>query len=128
MSGFTNEAEVRSRVVDGVAVVYVSSYLNKLAGERIERECRRQIKAGCRAIVLDFQAMGIVNSVGVSILLGIIEAAKESGAELVFCAVGEQNLTLFEMMGLTPHIGLAADEQSALEFVKEKTTSTRTAI
>ena len=119
MSGLTENAEVRTRVAGDVAVVYVSSYLNKLAGERIERECRRQLKAGCRAVVLDFQAMGIVNSVGVSILLGIIDAAKNAGAQLVFCAVGEQNLSLFEMMGLTPHVGLASDETTALQMIQD---------
>lgn len=120
MSGLANETEVRARVIEDIAVVAVTSYLNKLAGERIERECRRQIKAGCRAVVLDFQAMGVVNSVGVSILLGVIEAAQAAGAELVFCAVGEQNLALFEMMGLTPHVGLAADEDSAISLIKQK--------
>ena len=120
MSVLANDAAVRARVVEDVAVVYVSSYLNKLAGERIERECRRQMKAGCRAVVLDFQAMGTVNSVGISILLGVIEAAQAAGAELVFCAVGEQNLALFEMMGLTPLVGLAADETSAIGLIKEK--------
>jgi anti-anti-sigma factor len=121
MTGLANDDDVRSRVVDEVAVVYVSSYLNKLAGERIERECRRQLKGGCRAVVLDFQEMGLVNSVGVSILLGVIGAAQDAGAQLVFCAVGEQNLALFEMMGLTPHVGLAADEITALDMVKEAT-------
>jgi anti-anti-sigma factor len=120
MSGVAGDAEVRARVVEDIAIVYVSSYLNKLAGERIERECRRRIKDGCRAIILDFQEMGTVNSVGVSILLGVIEAAQEAGAELVFCAVGEQNLYLFEMMGLTPHVRLAVDEHSALSLAKER--------
>lgn len=110
--------KVLTQLLDDVAIIYITNYLNKLAGERIERECRRQLKAGCRVIILDFQQVAVVNSVGISILLGIISAARERGAELVFCAVGEQNLELFKMLGLTQHVGLTADTATALAIIK----------
>ena len=121
MADSLRDGEIATQVVDGVVIIYVTSYLNRLAGERIERECRRNLKAGCQAVILDFRQMGLVNSVGISILLGIIGAARDRGAQLIFCAVGEQNLELFEMMGLTKHVGVTADETTALRLIKEAT-------
>ena len=105
---------VRSHCVGTTAVVYASDYLNKLSGEKIESECRRQLKDGCRALVIDFSDTKLVNSIGVSILLGIIDVAERCGARIVFSEVNTQTVQLFEMLGLTRHVVLAKDEREAL--------------
>jgi anti-anti-sigma factor len=105
---------VRSHCVGTTAVVYASDYLNKLSGEKIERECRRQLNCGCRALVIDFSDTQLVNSIGISILLGIIDVAEKSGAQIVFSDVNNQTVELFEMLGLTRHVVLAKDEREAL--------------
>lgn len=86
------------------AIVFASDYLNKLSGEKIERECRRQLDAGCKTLVVNFSETEIVNSIGVSILLGVIDAASDKGAEIVFSDVNEDTIQLFEMLGLTNHV------------------------
>ena len=105
---------VRSHCVGTTAVVYASDYLNKLTGEKIERECRRQLDCGCRALVIDFSDTKLVNSIGISILLGIIDVAEKSGARIAFSDVNNQTVQLFEMLGLTRHVVLAKDEHEAL--------------
>jgi anti-anti-sigma factor len=109
-----NAPLVRSHCVGSTAVVYASDYLNKLTGEKIERECRRQLDCGCRALVIDFSDTQLVNSIGVSILLGIIDVAEKNGAKIVFSEVNNQTVQLFEMLGLTRHVALAKDENEAL--------------
>ena len=105
---------VRSHCVGTTAIVYASDYLNRLTGEKIERECRRQLSCGCRALVIDFSDTKLVNSIGISILLGIIDVAEKSGARIVFSEVNHQTVELFEMLGLTRHVVLAKDEREAL--------------
>jgi anti-anti-sigma factor len=105
---------VRSHCVGTTAVVYASDYLNKLTGEKIERECRRQLSAGCRALVIDFAETQLVNSIGISILLGIIDIAEKNNAQVVFADVNNQTVELFQMLGLTRHVVLAKDEAEAL--------------
>jgi anti-anti-sigma regulatory factor len=100
-----------------IAVIYASDYLNKLSGERIERECRAALEAGCRALVVDFKNTGLVNSIGVSIMLGVIDAAERARAPLVFSNVNDQAAQLFEILGLTLHAALAADEHDALRLL-----------
>lgn len=109
-----NGSLVRSHCVGTTAVVYASDYLNKLTGEKIERECRRQLNCGCRALVIDFSDTKLVNSIGISILLGIIDIAEKNGAKIVFSEVNTQTIQLFEMLGLTRHVVLAKDEHEAL--------------
>jgi anti-anti-sigma factor len=84
--------------------VFANEYLNKLSGEKIERECRRQLDAGCKTLVVNFAETEIVNSIGVSILLGVIDAASNAGAEIVFSDVNDDTIELFEMLGLTNHV------------------------
>jgi len=105
---------VRSHCVGTTAVVYASDYLNKLTGEKIERECRRQLDSGCRGLIIDFSDTQLVNSIGISILLGIIDVAEKNGARVVFSEVNRQTIELFEMLGLTRHVLLAKDEREAL--------------
>lgn len=108
------KSNVRSHCVGTTAVVYASDYLNKLTGERIERECKKQLDSGARALVIDFSDTELVNSIGISILLGIIDIAEKSGALVVFSDVNDATVQLFEMLGLTRHVLLAKDEQEAL--------------
>lgn len=110
---------VRTRSVGDMAVIYAGDYLNKLSGERIERECRRQLASGCRALVINFRETGLVNSIGISILLGVIDAVETTGAQLIFSDVNQQTVQLFEMLGLTRHVALARDEQEALALLSE---------
>lgn len=88
---------------DEIAVILAGDYLNKLSGEKIERECKRRLDAGCRELVVDFSATEIVNSIGVSILLGVLDTASNAGATVVFSDVNEQTVELFDMLGVSKH-------------------------
>src|SRR5438445_9145183 len=105
---------VPSRCMGETAVVYASDYLNKLSGERIERECKRQLESGCRALVINFRDTELVNSIGVSILMGVIYASEQNHARLIFSDVNGETANLFELLGLTRHVSVAKDETEAL--------------
>jgi len=89
------------------AVVFAGDYLNKLSGEQIESECRRRLNEGCTEIEVNFSRTEIVNSIGVSILLGVIDSARGTGAKVVFSDVKEETAELFDMLGLTRHVQIA---------------------
>ncbi|MBA2380297.1 MAG: STAS domain-containing protein [Blastocatellia bacterium] len=88
------------------AVIFAGDYLNKLTGEQIERECKSKLAAGYTEIVVNFSSTEIVNSIGVSILLGVIDSAASSGARVVFSDVNEDTVELFEMLGITKHVDI----------------------
>lgn len=87
-----------------VAVVYAGDYLNKLAGEQVERECKRRLNEGCTELIVNFSQTEIVNSIGVSILLGVIDSASSTGTRIIFSDVKPDTVELFEMLGLTKHV------------------------
>src|SRR5882762_10025755 len=119
MADITEPAALQARCVGETAIIYASDYLNKLSGERIERECKRQLESGRRALVINFRDTELVNSIGVSILVGVIDAAEQNQARLIFSDVNNHTAELFQMLGLTRHVRLASSEDEALSLVSE---------
>lgn len=107
------------RLDEDIAIVYAGDYVNKLSAERIEHECRLKLEAGCRALIINFKGTELVNSIGVSILLGVIDAAEATGTRLVFAEVNRHTVKLFDLLGLTRHVALADDEDSVLKMISE---------
>ncbi|HEX8072877.1 MAG TPA: STAS domain-containing protein [Pyrinomonadaceae bacterium] len=102
-----------------VAVVYAGDYVNKLSGQRIERECRLRLEGGCRALVINFSGTELVNSIGVSILIGVIDMAEARAARVVFTNLSRHTVQLFELLGLTRLVLLAESEEDALTTLEE---------
>src|SRR5438128_1648929 len=117
MADITDQTMLQARCVGETAIIYASDYLNKLSGERIERECKRQLESGRRTLIINFRDTELVNSIGVSILMGVIDAAEQSTARLIFSDVNDHTVELFQMLGLTRHVSLASTEDEALSLV-----------
>jgi anti-anti-sigma regulatory factor len=114
MSSTSVLQDVSSAVVGDVAVVYAGDYLNKISGERIEFESRLHLSNGHKFLVINFRETKIVNSIGISILIGVIEAAKETDSQIVFAEANEQTKSLFDMLGLTRHVSIVQTEEEAI--------------
>jgi anti-anti-sigma factor len=106
-----------------IAVVYAGDYVNKLSGQRIERECLTRMERGCRALVINFRDTELVNSIGVSILLGVIDEAERRGTRIAFSNVSLHTLKLFELLGLTRLVLLAESEEAAFATLEEFSTT-----
>ena len=117
MAETTGATPIQARRVGDTAIIYASDYLNKLSGERIERECKRQLESGRHAVVINFRDTELVNSIGVSILMGVIDAAEQCKARLIFSDVNSHTANLFEMLGLTRHVRVVKDEAEALASI-----------
>jgi len=68
-----------------------------------------------------------VNSIGVSILMGVIDASEQSDARLIFSDVNSHTATLFEMLGVTRHVSLVKDEDEALAQVHTEVGASKSA-
>ena len=121
MADTAAETPVQTRCIGDTAIIYASDYLNKLSGERIEHECKRQLESDCRALVINFRDTELVNSIGVSILMGVIDASERNNARLIFSDVNGQTANLFELLGLTRHVSVAKDETEALALITPQT-------
>ena len=116
-----NAIEIEAKLIEGAAVIYPGPYLNQLRGERIESRCQELLEQGVRRIVINFEETELINSIGISILLGVIEAVNDAAGVLVLSNLNGSNRELFEMLGLMSHVRVAETEERALVGVYRQT-------
>jgi len=103
---------------DGLAVVYTEGYINNQGGEQIAKAAYELIDGGYRRILLNLVGTKIVNSIGISILIEIIEKMLEIDGRLAFCCLTPTIEKTFHIMGLAQYAGIHADEDSAVEALR----------
>ncbi len=107
--------ETTTDIVRDTAIVKVKGYLSGLSGERLESEIARLVGDGNRSIVINFRETDMVNSVGVSILVGIIEKVRDVGGELSFSDLTPVNEEVFRLMGLHRHVRFRPRQEAVAE-------------
>ena len=107
--------ETTTDIVRDTAIVSVRGYLSGLSGERLESEVARLIGEGSRSIVINFKETDMVNSVGVSILVGIIEKVRDAGGALSFSDLTPVNEEVFRLMGLHRHVQIRPRQEPVAE-------------
>ena len=116
MKNFKIKQEVRGDVI----LFKVQGYLNDLGGEEIERLFKKAVKEGHRKFIIDFDKIAYINSIGISFLVGFVEAAREKTLEVCFTSLSTINEELFEMVGLKKYVAIFASNAEALEFLKTR--------
>ena len=111
--------EIRAELKEGTACIYPGPYLNQLRGEDIENHCKELLSSGLRQIIINFKETELINSIGISILLGVIEAVNDARGRLVLTNLSESNRELFEMLGLMSHVEIEETEEAALAKMRE---------
>ena len=107
--------QTTTEMLRDAAVVKVRGYLSGHGGEKLEEEIDRLLEGGRRRIVINFGDTDLVNSVGVSILIGVIEKAKRVRCDLAFAGLTPVNDEIFRLMGLHQHVPfLSGDEDHAV--------------
>jgi anti-anti-sigma factor len=99
---------------DGLAIVYTEGYINNQGGEEIARVAYSLIEKGETLVLLNLAGTKIVNSIGISILIEIIEKMIEIDGKLAFCSLTPTIEKTFHIMGLAQYAAIFADEDSAL--------------
>ena len=104
----------------GYAVLRTNGYINNLGAERIEQEYDVLVADGCRHFVINFADSPIINSMGLAILLGIIEKNLSTHGIIVFCCLTEVNAETMEIMDITQYVTLARTEEEARAFIEQQ--------
>ena len=103
---------------DGMAVIYTEGYINNQGGEEIAKAAYELMDEGYRRILLNLVGTKIVNSIGISILIEIIEKMIEVDGRLAFCCLTATIEKTFHIMGLAQYAGIHGDEDAAVEALK----------
>ena len=100
---------------EGLAVIYTEGYINNQGGEEIARAAYDLIGSGYRKLLLNLAGTKIVNSIGISILIEIIEKMLEIEGRLAFCNLTPTIEKTFHIMGLAQYAGIYTDEPAAVD-------------
>jgi anti-anti-sigma factor len=107
--------ELKTIRQDGhLAVLEVAGYINNEAGEVIAKEARRLLEAGHQVLLFDLQATRIINSIGISLLLEVLEQVLERRGTLAFSSLQPSIAKTFQIMGLTQYTRIFPDRDTAL--------------
>ena len=109
----TESLKLTTDVREDLAVIYTEGYINNQGGEEIARAAYQLMDKGHNRLLLNLAGTKIVNSIGISILIEIIEKMLEVDGKLAFCNLTPTIEKTFHIMGLTQYAGIYADEEAA---------------
>ena len=85
---------------DDVVIMRTEGYINNIAGEKIAETCYAKIEAGFNKFLLDLEKSSIVNSIGISIIIEIIEKLQEVKGHIGYFNLAPIVAKTFKIMGL----------------------------
>ena len=100
-----------------VAVLSTDGYINNQGGEEIARQAYSQLESGARALVLNLEKTRIVNSIGISILIEVLERVMDRKGKLAFCGLTPTIDKTFRIMGLAQYAAIYPTEAEAVRAV-----------
>jgi anti-anti-sigma factor len=109
---------VSSRIEGDTAVIYPRGYLNNLSGESLVKECGMYIGKGITKIVVNFSETDLINSIGISLILQIIEDLRNIEGTICCTNMSRFLRDTFEMLGLLQCMRVFPVENDALKYLK----------
>ena len=110
---FTLTTEVR----DARLIIFTSGYVNNVGGEAIANEFQKHYVSGVREVIINLAHSKVVNSVGMSFLIEIIERLSESGGRLIFTNLDPAVEKMLAIMGLFGYAGKEKTVEDALSVL-----------
>jgi anti-sigma B factor antagonist len=98
---------------DDVGVIAASGYINNEGGQAIADAANNLMGQGCKTLLIDLDGTRIINSIGVSILLEILEKLMDEKGQLAFCNLTPTISKTFEIMGLVQYASVYSDRDAA---------------
>ena len=99
---------------NGVIIISTTGYFNNVGGEKIAEACYEKIDGGKNKFLLNLERSSVVNSIGVSILIEIIEKLQDSDGKLAYYNLAPIVEKTFKIMGLTKYSTVYSSEEEAL--------------
>ena len=96
------------------AILYTKGYINNVGGEEIANRAYELMDGGSRIILLNLRETKIVNSIGISILIEIIEKMMDKGGKIAFCCLTPVIHKTFQIMGLANYAAIFENEEAAV--------------
>jgi len=107
-----SDFNIISELHDKTLVLRTEGYINHVGGEKIVQEFNKH--NGIKKLVLDLENSKVVNSIGISHLIEIIEELNQDEGKLIFTNLDPTIEKTFTIMGLFQFAEKAKSVESAL--------------
>ncbi len=109
-----SDFKTKVSVINEVVIIETEGYLNNEGGQMVYDICIEKMQLGTRKILLNLSGTKVVNSIGVSILIEVIEKLQEVEGKLGYYNMAPIVEKTFHIMGLSKYSSLYKTEESAL--------------
>lgn len=109
-----SDFKVEVREANGIVILKTDGYLNNVGGEKISSVCHEHILLGKSRFLLNMEGTKVVNSIGVSILIEIIEKLQEIDGRLGYCNLAPIVSKTFTIMGISKYSTIFSTEEEGI--------------
>jgi len=109
------EFSLTSELKNNRLVIATNGYVNNVGGEAIAAEFNKHFASGVKQVVINLGGSRVVNSIGMSFLLEILEKLQDAEGKLVFTNLDPAVDKMLTIMGIFSMAGKAADVDEALK-------------
>ena len=103
-----------SDLQDGCLVITTAGYVNNVGGEAIATAFSKYFDRGTRRVVINLAQSKVVNSIGMSFLIEIIEQLQDAGGKLFFTNLDPAVEKMLTIMGLFKFAGIETTVDAAI--------------
>ena len=112
------EFTFKKKIEGDIVIIETDGYLNNVGGEKISEECYKEIENGNKLFLLNLEKSKVVNSIGVSILIEIIEKLEDIDGKLGYYNLAPIVEKTFNIMGLSKYSTIYKTEEEAISDMK----------
>ena len=111
----STDFNILSEIHNDTLVLITDGYINNSAGEKILDEFSKNFSESLNKVVMDLGKSKVVNSIGISYLIDIIEKLNQSNGKLIFTNLDPTIEKTFNIMGIFQFAQKADSVESALK-------------
>ncbi len=110
----TGDFNLTSELKEKTLILKTEGYLNNIGGERIVNEVNEHLNDNLHKVIIDLEKTKVVNSIGISYLIDVIEQLNEKQCKLIFTNLDPTIEKTFKIMGIFQFAELATSVDAAL--------------
>jgi anti-anti-sigma factor len=113
----SSEFNLVAETKDNCVVINTTGYINNIGGQKIVEEFYKHNENGVNNVILNLAQSNVVNSIGISFLIEIIEKLNQSNGNLIFTNLDSSIEKTFTIMGLFQFAKKADNLNEALKLL-----------
>lgn len=106
---------MKTELIDGIFYIQSEGYFNQELGQNVLKRCMEEMSNGQAHFLLDMQGSKMVNSIGISMLLEVIDNLRDIDGSLSFCNLAPAVSKSFQIMGIGKYAKVFDSKEEAME-------------